>query len=431
MKRLLLFLLLAAGAALPACRTASPSAAASPSPAQAVTNQVSDDEEAYREIRLLTAAILQIRKGYVDENKTTYKKLVYGALHGMLDSLDPHSQFLEPQAYQQIKDDTTGEFSGIGIVIGSRDRMLAVIAPIEESPAFKAGVQAGDKIAEIDGQSSEGLSLNDAIKKLRGPKGSVVKIKLIRAGSGDFRTVELTRDIIKVSSVKGTRFIEPGIGYVRITQFSESVTDDLDAQLQKLQKQDLKALVLDLRNNPGGLLTAAIGVSELFLEKGQVIVSTRGRKGTDNPPPVTALGRKNYAGFPMAILINGGSASASEIVSGALQDHKRAVLVGETSFGKASVQSLFPLDDQSAVRLTTAHYYTPSGRMIHEVGIQPDIISPLPPEVWQKVQLRRLNEETPGSVDAKLLEGTENARDLQLERAVDLLKGILVFQEKR
>jgi carboxyl-terminal processing protease len=424
-------LLLAFCTVLPACRTVPPSATAKSTPLQAVTNQVPEDEEAYREIRLLTAAVLQVRKGYVDEDDTTYKKLVYGALRGMLDSLDPHSQFLEPQSYQQVKDDTSGEFSGIGIVIGSRDSVLAVISPIEDSPAFKAGVQAGDKIIEIDGQSTEGLSINDAIKKLRGPKGTPVKLKLIRAGAQEFRIVDLMRDIIKVTSVKGARMLEPGIGYVRITQFSENTTDDLDAHLQKLQKQNLKALVLDLRNNPGGLLTQAIGVSELFLEKGQVIVSTRGRKGANNPPPVTALGQKHYLGFPMVILINGGSASASEIVSGALQDHKRAVLVGETSYGKASVQSLFPLDDQSAIRLTTAHYYTPSGRLIHDVGIQPDIISPLPLDVWQKVQIRRLNEETPGSVDAKMLEGTEGVRDLQLERAVDLVKGILVFQEKR
>lgn len=426
--------LFAAVAALSGCRTDLPSRPAPPArepAAQASTNQVSEDEEAYREIRLLTTALLQVRKGYVDETKTSYKDLVHSALRGMLESLDPHSQFLEPQAYQQIKDDTTGEFSGIGIVLGSRDNVLTCIAPIEDTPAFKAGVQAGDKIVEVDGQSTEGLSVNDAIKKLRGPKGTPIKLKLMRAGEKDFRIVELIRDIIKVSSVKGSRMLEPGIGYIRVTQFSESVADDLDAQLQKLTKQGLKALILDLRNNPGGLLSSAVGVSELFLDKGAVVVSTRGRKGTANPPPLKAVGQRHYKDFPMVILINGGSASASEIVAGALQDHKRAVLVGDVTFGKASVQSLLPLDDQSAIRLTTAHYYTPSGRMIHDVGIQPDIVAPLAPDVWHKVQLRRLNEESPGSVDAKLLEGTDQVRDIQQDRAVDLLKGILVFKEKR
>jgi carboxyl-terminal processing protease len=433
MKWLFLSLLLAIAAILPACRTTPPSTAPSPKPAAALssTNPLSDDEEAYREIRLLTTAILQVRKGYVDESKTSYKDLVHSALTGMLGSLDPHSQFLEPQAYQQIKDDTSGEFSGIGIVLGTRDNVLTCIAPIEDTPAFKAGVQAGDRIVEVDGQTTEGLAVNDAIKKLRGPKGTVIKLKLIRAGAQDFRIVELTRDLIKVTSVKGARMIEPGIGYIRVTQFSESVAGDLEAHLKKLMKQDLKALILDLRNNPGGLLSTAIGVSELFLDKGDVIVSTRGRKGTPNPPPTKAVGQTHYQGFPMVILINGGSASASEIVAGALQDHKRAVLVGDTTYGKASVQSLLPLDDQSAIRLTTAHYYTPSGRLIHDVGIQPDIIAPLAPDVWQKVQLRRLNEETPGSVDAKLLEGSEQVRDLQMDRAIDLLKGILVFKEKR
>jgi carboxyl-terminal processing protease len=441
MKWPVLPLLLAAAATVSGCRTADPStppprdppAASSKtnSAPAAATAQTNEDEEAYKEIRLLTTAILQVRKGYVDETKTSYKDLVHSALRGMLESLDPHSQFMEPQAYQQIKDDTAGEFSGIGIVLGTRDNVLTCISPIEDTPAFKAGVQAGDKIVEVDGLSTEGMAVNDAIKKLRGAKGSLVKLKILRAGSQDFRTIELTRDIIKVSSVKGARMLEPGLGYVRVTQFSESVTDDLEAALKKLSDQGLKALILDLRNNPGGLLTSAISVSELFLKKGEVIVSTRGRKGTPTPPPVKAVGQRHTRDFPMAILINGGSASASEIVAGALQDNKRAVLVGDVSFGKASVQSLLPLDDQSAIRLTTAHYYTPSGRLIHDVGIQPDIVAPMAPDLWHKVQIRRLNEESPGSVDAKLLEGTGQVRDAQLDRAIDLLKGILVFKEKR
>ncbi len=416
-------------AGLPACRTVPPA----PLPKEADSANVSEDDEAYKEIRLFTAALLQIRKGYVDESKTSYKDLVHSGLKGMLGNLDPHSQFLEPQAYQQIKDDTTGEFSGIGIVLGSKDNVLTVISPIEDSPAFKAGVQAGEKIIEVDGQSTEGLTVNDAIKKLRGEKGTSVKLKLLGPGSRDFHTVDLVRDVIRVTSVKGARLLDADsrIGYIRITQFTETSADDLETQLQKMTNQNMRALILDLRNNPGGLLTAAVNVSELFLEKGKDIVSTRGRPGTPNPAPIQALGNRHYLTFPMAILINGGSASASEIVSGALQDHKRAVLVGDTTFGKASVQSVLALDEQTAIRLTTAYYYTPSGRLIHDLGIQPDIVAPIPPDMWQKIQLRRLSDESPGSVDAKQLEGTENIRDLQLDRAVDLLKGILVFQEKR
>ena len=413
-------------AGLPACRTLPPPAA--PPPPAPAAAAAEEEDEAYRQIRLLTIAMMQVRKGYVDAAKTDYKSLVYGAMRGMLGSLDPHSQFLEPQAYQQVKDDTQGEFSGIGIVIGTRDGTLTVIAPIEDTPAFKAGVRAGDRIAAIDGDATENLGINDAVKKLRGAKGTPVTLKLLRPGEPEPRTVRLVRDTVRVSSVKGARLLEDGIGYARITQFTETTAADLRNTLDTLTASGLNALVLDLRNNPGGLLAAAVEVSELFLEKGQVIVATRGRDGARQPPPIRAASPRPFTGFPVAILINGGSASASEIVAGALQDHKRAVLIGETSFGKASVQSLFPLDDQSAIRLTTAHYYTPSGRLIHEVGIQPDLVAPLPAEVWHQVQVKRLEAETPGSVEPRLLEGTESARDEPLERAVDLLKGLRVFE---
>jgi len=366
----------------------------------------------------------------VDESKVDYRTLIYSALKGMLSGLDPHSEFMEPASFQQMKDDTAGEFSGIGIVIGSRNGVLTVIAPIEDTPAFRAGIRANEKIIAIDGTSTEGMTIPDSIKRLRGPKGSPVVLTLQSPASGEIRTVELVRDTVKVSSVKGARFLEDGIAYVRLTSFTETTATDLTNALTRLQEtRPIQSLIIDLRNNPGGLLVSAISVAELFLPPRAVIVSTRGR--LESPIVAHASGKDLLPGVPIALLLNGGSASASEVVAGALQDHKRAVLVGEPTFGKASVQSLFALNDRSAIRLTTAHYYTPSGRLIHEVGIQPDIVVPLSPDEWQKVLIRRSHDELPGSVEPALLEKAANAHDIQLERAVDLLKGILIFQRKR
>lgn len=326
--------------------------------------------------------------------------------------------------------DTVGEFSGIGIMVGVRNGVLTVIAPIEDTPAFRAGVRANEKILAIDGTSTERMTIPDSVKRLRGPKGTTVVLTLQSPTSGETRTVELVRDIIKVSSVKGSRFLEDGIAYIRLTSFTETTASDLRSALLKLQEnRPIESLILDLRNNPGGLLASAIAVAELFLPPRAVIVSTRGR--IEPPLVVRSSGKDLLPGKPIALLVNGGSASASEVVAGALQDHRRAVLVGEPTFGKASVQSLLALNDQSAIRLTTAYYYTPSGRLIHEVGIQPDIVVPLAPEAWQNVLIRRANEEMPGSVEPALLEKAADAHDIQLERAVDLLKGILIFQGKR
>lgn len=418
-------------AAVPACRhIPAPAPEPESKSAPAAAAATNDEEEAYREIRLLTRALVQVRKGYVDEEKTGYRDLVYGALKGMLQSLDPHSQFMEPEAYKNMKDDTAGEFGGIGIVIGLREGALTVISPIEDSPAFRAGVLSGDKIIEIAGEKTDGVSLSDAVKTLRGEKGTRVKIKVLRPKEEKALDFDLERDIIKISSVKGARILEGGIGYVRITQFTETTADNLDTAMATLiTTNELKGLVLDLRNNPGGLLSAAIQVSERFLAKGQPIVVTKGRGGAATHPPARASGSKRHLGFPMAILVNGGSASASEIVAGALQDNKRAVLVGETTFGKASVQSLLPLDDRSAIRLTTARYYTPSERAIHGVGLQPDIVVPIAPADWQKVLLKRARDENPEAfAGEKQPEDLSDVRDIQLDRAVDLLKGIAIFE---
>ncbi len=417
---------------LSSCQTVPPADLSVAAPAKTATNIPPSDpkEELYQSLSLLTSALVQIRKGYVDESKVTYTNLIYGALRGMLSGLDPHSEFMEPASFQQMKDDTAGEFSGIGIVIGSRNGALTVIAPIEDTPAFKAGIRPNEKILAIDGLSTEGLTVPDSVKRLRGPKGSSVTLTLQSPTTGETRTVQLVRDTIKVSSVKGARFLEEDIAYVRITSFTETTAADLTNALARLQEnRPIRSLILDLRNNPGGLLASAISVAELFLPPRAVIVSTRGR--LEPPLVVRSSGKEFLPGIPLAVLVNSGSASASEIVAGALQDNKRAVLVGEPTFGKASVQSLLALNDRSAIRLTTAHYYTPSGRLIHAVGIQPDIVAPLSPEEWQKVQILRSNEEMPGSVDPSALAQATHAHDIQLERAVDLLKGILIFQSKR
>ena len=410
------------------CRTVAPAAAA-PAAATNAVAAAKSEEDAYKEIRVLTKAIMIIRRHYVDADKTGYESLVHSALDGMLKSLDPHSQFLEADMFQDLKDDTSGEFGGLGIVIGVRDTVLTVIAPMEDTPAFRAGILAGDRILEINSEKTDGLNVRDAVRKMRGTPGTQITLKIQHETTT--KDVTLTRDVIKVSSVKGTRILDHGIGYVRLTQFSEPTADLLQQALDKLLKQQLRGLVLDLRNNPGGLLTSAIEVSEKFLKPSDLIVTTRGRPGAPTPPPAKARGPYHYTDFPMVILVNGGTASAAEIVSGALQDHKRAVLVGTTTFGKGSVQSLIPIEEGLALRLTTAKYYTPSERVIHEHGIEPDIVVPVTPDEWQDVQVQRARTETPELfTDKEKPVNVAPVVDRQLERAVDLLKGILILQER-
>jgi carboxyl-terminal processing protease len=405
-----------------------PSTPANP-PSTAATDQANEDE-AYKQVRILTKTMLLVRQNYVDENKVSYSNLVSAALKGMLQSLDPFSQFLEPVAYKELKEETQGRFGGIGIQLGFKDNMLTVIAPMEDTPAFRAGILSGDKIVEINTNKTERMDLRDVISRLRGEPGTTVSIKTLRGG--EFKTHTLTREEIKVSSVKGARMLDSAIGYIRITEFSDPTAPALQEALEKLLAKGMKALVLDLRNNPGGLLTSSIQVSEKFLPKGTVVVSTRGRGTSPREVTTTARGDLHYTDLPLAVLINGGSASAAEIVAGALHDNKRAILVGETSFGKGSVQNIMPVEDGAAARITTAHYYTPSGQCIHEKGIEPDIAVPLAPDEWQKVVLKRIETETPAAVDPKTRPADlDKVTDRQLDRAVDLLKGIMIFQGKK
>lgn len=421
----------------------------------AATAEKQEKDSPYEMYELFSKVVEQVRANYVDADKSTYQDLIYGALKGMLQSLDPHSQFMDKEAFTAMKEDTAGKFGGLGITIGVKDDVLTVIAPMEGTPAFRAGLLSGDKIIEISGDSTDGLALEDAVKKLRGDPGTKVKVKIFRPKTQLIKEFELERAIINVPSIKDARVLDDGIGYVRMLQFGEDTSEDLQDALDGLEKEKVKALVLDLRSNPGGLLTAAVEVSQKFLRRGDLIVFTRGR---DNrmERSYRARARETFPDVPMAVLINGYSASASEIVAGALQDNRRAVLVGEKSFGKGSVQSVLPQEGGTAIRLTTAKYYTPSERVIHEVGIEPDVVVPMTVENWRNILLSRNRaEETNGvesavSMDEGWSAGGEeeelpdlaaqtppeeeidldNVADPQLDRACDMLRGILVFQKR-
>ncbi|NLG33973.1 MAG: S41 family peptidase [Lentisphaerae bacterium] len=411
-------------------------------------------EISYEMYTLFSKVVEQVRTHYVDTEKSTYEELIQGALKGMLQSLDPHSQFMDEETFTAMREDTAGKFGGLGITIGIKDSVLTVIAPMEGTPAFRAGLLSGDKIMEVDGESTEGIALEDAVKKLRGDPGTTVKVKIFRPRLQLMKDFELERAVINVPSVKDTRVLEDGIGYVRLLQFGENTARDLQAELDRLADQDVRALVLDLRSNPGGLLTAAVEVAQMFLRRGDLIVFTRGREERMERS-YRARARRTFPGIPMAVLINGYSASASEIVAGALQDNRRAVLVGEKSFGKGSVQSVLPQDGGTAIRLTTAKYYTPSERVIHDNGIEPDIVVPMTVETWRNIILARNRAEEvngdgtlppadDGWVDEEGVEiptvpaeeagedelDLDHVADPQLERATDMLRGLLVFEKR-
>ncbi|TWJ19159.1 S41 family peptidase [Geobacter argillaceus] len=326
----------------------------------------------YESIELFTDVLSIVKKSYVEEVDT--KKLIYGAINGMLASLDPHSSFMPPETYKEMKIETKGTFGGLGIEISIKDGILTVISPIEDTPAFKAGIKAGDQILKIDDKFTKDLSIMDAVKRMRGTKGTKVTLTIMREGFDKPKDFPLTRDIIQVKSVK-FKTLDDGYAYVRIAQFQEKTDDDLEKALKTLSDENggkLRGLVLDLRNDPGGLLDQAVRVAEHFVEEGKMIVYTEGREKDAKMKFVSRGGNKQDT-YPIVVLINGGSASASEIVAGALQDHKRAVIMGTQSFGKGSVQTIIPLADNSGLRLTTARYFTPSGRSIQAKGIAPDI----------------------------------------------------------
>jgi carboxyl-terminal processing protease len=327
------------------------------------------DAAKYREIELFQKVLGFVEKNYVEP--VSSERLMQGAIRGMMDTLDPHSNYLPPEVFREMKIDTEGRFDGIGVEVSVKDGVLMVITPIEDSPAWRVGVKPGDRIVRINGESTKGLSISEAIQKMKGKTGTEVVLGVYRKGWKKFRDLKMKRESIQVKSVR-SELIESKYGYVALSGFSENAAHDLDEAIKKLEKKKkLSGLVFDLRNNPGGLLDQAVEVASLFIDEG-VVVSTIGRDPLDKEVR-TAKGGKARKNLPVVILVNSGTASAAEIVSAALQDHHRAMILGETTFGKGSVQSVIPLGDDRGLKLTTAKYYSPAGRSIQEVGVVPDI----------------------------------------------------------
>ncbi|PIV64742.1 MAG: S41 family peptidase [bacterium (Candidatus Ratteibacteria) CG_4_9_14_3_um_filter_41_21] len=360
-----------------------------------------NEESFYKELELFTDALSIIRKNHVSEVKA--KPLIYGALRGMLSSLDSYSQFLDPDFYKEMQIETEGRFGGLGIIITIKDDFLTVVSPLEDTPADRTGIKPGDQIIKIDDELTRGITVMEAAKKLRGEKGTTVKLEVMREKSPELLKFTIMRDIIKVKSIKKSHFISgTKIGYVRIVEFQKRTADDLKTSLQELEKEGLEGLILDLRNNPGGLLDSAIDVADEFIEKGKLVVYTQGRDAEDKRSYYSKNEPILPGNVPLVILMNKGSASASEIVIGAVHDWKRGVLVGTKTFGKGSVQNIIPLADGSALKLTIAKYYTPEGICIEETGINPDVLVELP--------------------EPKEADKDKEMKDLQLERAIELLK---------
>lgn len=391
-------------------------------------------DELYKQVELFSDTLAIVQSEYVDE--TNPKDLIYGALKGMLGSLDPHSQFMDPETYNELKIDTEGKFGGLGIEITLKDGLLTVVTPIEDTPAWKAGIKANDRIVKINNEITRDITLTDAVKKLRGKAGEAVNITVLRESEKKLLEFKIVRDIIKIEDVKEARILEDGIGYIRLIEFRENTPQNINTALESLTKQDMNALILDLRNNPGGLLDTAVNVAEKFVEKGKMVVYTKGRKKGQNLE-FTARSAHPILNMPMAVLINEGSASGSEIVAGCLQDYKRAVIVGTKSFGKGSVQTVIPLADGSALRLTTSKYFTPLGREIHGKGVMPDIVveegkiqlsadkdaaKEKTEDVFEAIEQK----DKPQNKDAAVF---DYKSDNQLMSALDALKAIKIYKK--
>ena len=392
------------------------------------------DDSVYSCLTIFTRALQLVRQDYVDADKVEFRALTYNALRGMLSGLDPHSQFMEPDNFKDMQDDTRSRYDGLGLVVSAKDGVLIVVSAMEDTPAAKAGLSSGDQILKINGSTTEKMQLSDAITALKGKPGDQVTLQILRPSSKEVRDFTLTRVEIKVDSVKDSHLIDPAltgdykIGYARIIQFNEPTADDLSRKLDALQKEGMQALVLDLRNNPGGLLNCAVDVCGQFLPSKTMVVYTEGRAQSARREYATSSMAKQRGDFPVAVLINGGSASGAEIVAGALKDLNRAILVGETTFGKGSVQSVISLPDGSAVRLTTAKYFTPGKQVIHQHGVAPTIRVTLSAEQERALNARRNNPDQAVGEDGRRDYG-DNA-DPQLERALDALKGMMIYKQQ-
>jgi carboxyl-terminal processing protease len=350
-------------------------------------------DDSYESLRPLIQSLSLIRNNYVDADKTKQQDLINGAIKGMVATLDPYSQYMDPQSFKDMKQDTQGSFGGLGIEIAIRDNQLTIVTPIDGTPAQRAGVQPGDLIMKIDGKGTEGITIMDAVHKMRGVPGTKCVITLKRVGVEDWFDVPIIRDVIKIRSVR-FEMLDGNIGYIRITEFMEQTGDDFDKALKNLESRKMKGLVLDLRNNPGGLLNMAAQIAEYFVPQGKMLVYTEGRNQGQNMKFISEA-KNTYRSGPLAVLVNQGSASASEIVAGAIQDWNLGVIVGEKTFGKGSVQTIIPLGDGSALRITTARYLTPKGQIIHGNGIKPDmVVEPFKPNEFtvRLVQDKRIED---------------------------------------
>ncbi len=390
-------------------------------------SQAADKDSPYENMHVLARAMQLIRQDYVNDRKISYRDLTYSALRGMLSELDPHSSFMDPGDFKGMQEDTKSEFGGLGVTVTTKDSLLTIIGVAEGTPGFEAGLQPADEIRKINGLSTDRLTMADAIDMLRGEAGEKVTLTIFRPQSNEIKEFTVARAVIKVPSVVDAGLLPTSrtagrkIGYLRLTQFNEPTARELGEALDKLEKQGMEALVIDLRFNPGGLLTSAVDVCSLFVPPKTRVVSTEGRMGTREYPTHSVPG--GVRKYPLAILINDSSASGSEIVAGALKDLHRAILVGETTFGKGSVQSVISLPDGSAMRFTTAKYYTPSRMPIHEHGVAPDIRCALTLEEESRLYRARQRRDMPDVEFGK----TQKVQDPQLDRAVDALTGVLLY----
>lgn len=393
------------------------------------TNKAQSKDDLYNQIELFSDAISAVRNDYVTEVDS--KKIIYGSLRGMLSSLDDFSSFLNPDEYKEISVETKGEFGGIGVEITLKDGILTIITPIAGTPADIAGVKPGDKIVRINGKTTKNITLNDAVKIMRGEPATQLTLTIWREKEEKVLDIAIKRAVINVTSIKDAYLIEDKIGYIKLIEFQQKAGRELEDVLKKLEGQGMDALIFDLRNNPGGLLDVAIEVSEKFLVKDQVIVSTKGRDQSQNAV-FKSKGQFQHPQYPIVILVNEGSASASEIVAGALKDNKRAVLLGTKTFGKGSVQTVIPLKDGSALRLTTASYYTPSGKSIRSEGVMPDVIveqeelkeaKRAPPDIFEKIEAKETKKVGKSGKPKEVIE-----RDSQLKEALNLMKAIKIYK---
>lgn len=395
-------------------------------------------DDLYQQVGLFADTLAIIQSEYVDESKP--KDLIYGSLKGMVSSLDPHSQFMDPQTYEELKMDTEGKFGGLGIEITIKDGLLTVVTPIEDTPAWKAGLRAQDRIVRIDNELTRDITITDAVKKLRGKPGEPVTITVLRESEKKLLDFKIIRDIINVKDIKEARILEDGIGYLRLVEFRQDTMRDFNAAMNKLKNEGMNAFILDLRNNPGGLLDVAVQVSEKFIEKGKMIVYTKGRQGSQDLEFISQADHP-ILDLPMVVLINEGSASGSEIVAACLQDWRRAMILGATSFGKGSVQTVIPLSDGSALRLTTSKYFTPLGKQIHDKGVTPDVVikdarleavkdddenKDMPGRVFDEMEKKEKQEKR--DKQPKQPKVFDYKSDNQLMRAVDILKAIKFYQ---